>query len=72
VAVPGLDPGINPATHEIKDIDPRDKPGDDDLGAIGPKEVQPCLSRHVVDEDGLAQPLQGHVRDLLEPGAVFD
>jgi hypothetical protein len=34
MAVPGLDPGINPAIHEIKDVDPRDKPGDDDLGAI--------------------------------------
>jgi uncharacterized ferritin-like protein (DUF455 family) len=29
MAVPGLDPGISPAIHESKDVDPRDKPGDD-------------------------------------------
>jgi hypothetical protein len=30
MAVPGLDPGINPAIHETTGVDPRVKPGDDD------------------------------------------
>jgi hypothetical protein len=31
MAVPGLDPGISPAIHEKKPVDPRVKPGDDDF-----------------------------------------
>jgi len=29
IAVPGLDPGINPAVYGNKPVDPRVKPGDD-------------------------------------------